>query len=89
VEEAKLRAEKGYRGIAKNWRESPYSADAVNEFLRNEYDVDPASEWWKEMCSFCGGDGSDGSSMLRSEKATICQKCVENFYEHFRSGENA
>ncbi len=85
VEEAKLKAERGYRGISKKWKESPYSNDEVNSFLRDVYDVDPNSEWWKTICSFCGKGSSEFQQMLATERATICRQCVEAFYEHFRN----
>ncbi len=54
IEEAKIKAEKGYKGILSKWQESSYNKDEVSEFLRNEYEVDPKFEWWTSICSFCG-----------------------------------
>ena len=84
IDEAKLRAERGYRGISKKWKESPYTDDEIADFLRDVYEVDPNSEWWKMICSFCGKDQSEVQQMLSTEKATICRQCVEDFYQHFQ-----
>lgn len=48
VEKAKAKAERGYRGISKNWKASPYSDGDVENYLRDVYKVDPNLEWWKE-----------------------------------------
>ena len=79
IEEAKLAAERGYRGIAAKWIESPYSDSDVMEFLRNVYEVDPNSEWWKTICSFCGKDVNEGQLVV-GVRATICSECVGKYY---------
>lgn len=59
IEEAKIKAERGYKGISDKWVASPYSEDQIEDFLRDEYEVDPKSEWWITICSFCGKRDSE------------------------------
>ncbi len=80
VEEAKRRAERGYEGIASKWLASTYTNDDIDDFLRNEYEVDPNSEWWKTICSFCRRERELGMIGV-SATATICADCVQRFYE--------
>jgi hypothetical protein len=89
TEEAKLRAERGYQGISDKWQESPYNDEEINNYLREEYEVDPNSEWWKMRCSFCGKDDSEVEGIVQSARATICKECVQSFYAHFRSDDDA
>ena len=88
VEEAKLKAEIGYRGISKKWDASPYSEKEVYDYLRLEYEVDPNSKWWMMICSFCGKLDDEVEEMLKTEKATICRECIERFYKHFNGEQN-
>ena len=44
VEEAKIKAERGYKNISEKWQESPYNDDDINDYLRDEYNVDPKSK---------------------------------------------
>jgi len=81
VEEAKIKAERGYTGITSKWRDSPYSDEDIRDFLRDEYEVDPNSEWWAEYCSFCGRESNDVKQMIQSQKAQICNFCISQFYE--------
>lgn len=46
VDEARLRFERGYRGISQKWQQSPYSDEEVDDYLRDVYEVDPNAEWW-------------------------------------------
>lgn len=78
VEEAKLKAERGYPAIAGRWLPTPHDQSAVDEFLRNEYEVDPKSEWWRHRCSFCREDVT--KQMISSGSATICSACVDSFH---------
>ena len=84
VEEAKVKAERGYRGISVKWEDTPYSNDDVRIFLRQTYDVNPEVEWWKTICSFCGKEGSQDREMVKSAKAIICQQCSEEIYSFFQ-----
>ena len=79
VEAARDRAEQCYSGIGGKWRKSPYSDEQAREFLRNEYEVDPDSEWWIVRCSFCGKEDTDTAGIIASESATICYGCIEDF----------
>jgi hypothetical protein len=81
IEEAQLKAERGYKGINEKWQESPYSQDEIDEYLRDVYEVDPKSEWWTMFCSFCGKKDSELEMLLQGKHATICKHCVKNFYE--------
>ena len=83
IDEAKIKAERGYRGIAEKWCKSPYDEENINDFLRDEYEVDPKSEWWKFYCSFCGKEDSKCGSVVRGKYASICKSCVLSFYEAF------
>lgn len=78
VEEAKIRAEKGYTGISALWQEAPYDDAAVDEFLRDEYEVDPRSEWWNLRCSFCKAEVEHGG--ITRGWATICLACTDEFH---------
>jgi hypothetical protein len=81
IEEAKIKAERGYRGITNKWQESPYSHQDINDFLRDEYEVDPRSEWWTTFCSFCGKKDSELEQLFQGKHAAICKHCVKSFYE--------
>lgn len=89
VEEAKLKAERGYKGISAKWQKSPYTEEETNEYLRDEYEVDPATKWWEMICSFCGKDFFAEGQGLAGPKAAICRECVENFYAHFQDENSA
>jgi hypothetical protein len=78
VDEAKLKAERGYPGLMARWVESTHDDGAVADFLRNEYDVDPGSEWWRHRCSFCQKD-VEGMGISKGW-ATICAACVDSFH---------
>jgi hypothetical protein len=79
IDEAKAQAERGYRGISSKWMPSPYTEDQVAEYLRDSYGVDPTTEWWKNFCSFCGEDITEGR-VVASRRAAICEKCIATFY---------
>ena len=83
IEEAKIKAERGYRGINEKWQDSPYVQQEIDDFLRDEYEVDPKSEWWTMICSFCGKKGSELEQILQGKSASICRNCVKQFYEEF------
>ena len=77
VDEAKLKAERGYRGITDKWIPSPYSEAEVAAFLRDVYEVDPQAEWWRMMCSFCGNEAQ--GQCVKAARATICAACISKF----------
>jgi ClpX C4-type zinc finger len=79
VDEAKLKAERGYKGITNKWIDSPYSDEDLATFLRDVYEVDPKAEWWKTICSFCGKDVDDGR-VVSGARANICEKCVDKYH---------
>lgn len=79
-DEAKIRAERGYKGISSKWKISPYSDEEILDFLRNEYDVDPLSEWWITLCSFCGRKDSEFKTFVAGPNAQICEHCIREFY---------
>ncbi|QMU60622.1 MAG: hypothetical protein GKR92_02485 [Gammaproteobacteria bacterium] len=83
VDEAKQKAERGYEGISHNWIDSPHSDNQVNDFLREEYEVDPNTEWWKTECFFCGidNDSETGTVMLLGKNGYLCGDCVKSCYE--------
>ena len=83
VEEAKLQAERGYKGITAKWKEAPYSDQQVADFLRDEWQVDPNSEWWKLQCSFCRKQEHEVETLLMTERASICKGCVSKYHNHF------
>ncbi len=78
LHEAKLKAEKGYRGISDKWKPSPFTENEVSNYLRDEYEVDPTSEWWKDECSFCE-KSSELEMLIKGTKASICKSCIESF----------
>ena len=79
VEEAKLKAERGYPAIAGQWVSTPHDQCAIDNFLRDVYEVDPKSEWWRHICSFCQKD-VEGTTVSKGS-ATICKACVDSFHE--------
>ena len=83
VEAAKKKAEVGYKGINKKWVNAEASKDDLDKFLREVYEVDPDTEWWKIECAFCGKDDSEVDRMLGSgnEKTYICDNCIKTLYE--------
>ena len=88
-DEAKKRIERGYIGICEKLEMSPYSQDEVDEFLRNEYEVDPNSNWWEMVCSFCNKhDHEEGISIISSNRASICKQCIIDLY-HIVTEEDA
>ncbi len=87
IEEAKIQAERGYKGITEKWQESPYSQQEIDDFLREEYEVDPNSEWWTTYCSFCGRKSREINQMIKGLKAQICDVCVSDFHKELK--ENA
>jgi len=74
LEEAMLKAERGYPGISAHWQKSMYDEAAVNEFLREVYEVDPTSEWWLFRCSFCRNE-VEGQAITKGW-GIICLSCV-------------
>ncbi len=83
VEEAKIKAERGYKGITEKWQESTCTENEIDDFLRDEYDVDPKSEWWTSICYFCGKNDYELESVLKGKYASICKNCVINFHQLF------
>jgi len=79
IDEAKIKAERGYSGISKKWMESPYDDETINDFIRNEYEVDPGAKWWSTICSFCGQQDLEVEQILVGKYACICQNCVIEF----------
>jgi hypothetical protein len=78
MDEAKLKAENGYPGITALWSYSPYNDAAVADFLREEYGVDPNSEWWIHLCSFCKNE-VEGQCVTEGT-ARICFSCIEKYH---------
>ncbi len=78
LNEAKLKAEKGYKGISEKWRSSPFSEKEILNYLRDEYEVDPGSEWWKDECSFCE-KSSELEMLIKGARASICKGCIDSF----------
>ncbi|MBK8069805.1 MAG: ClpX C4-type zinc finger protein [Rhodanobacteraceae bacterium] len=76
IEMLMAKAERGYEGIKNLWIEHPASDEQVAEYLENEYGVDPNSEWWKCICSFCGKDQTEVGGMFEGKRSTICHECV-------------
>jgi hypothetical protein len=82
IEAAKAKAESGYQGISGKWVDVETSKEEIDRFLRDEYQVDPETEWWKVCCSFCGKEDTETTGMLASNKANICYECVKDFYTY-------
>ena len=79
VKEAKAKAERGYNGISSKWVASPYSAEDINKFLIEVYQVDPTTELWNTFCSFCGKESGEVNKLISSDNAVICNECVIEF----------
>ncbi len=84
VEEAKKHAERGYSGIHSKWVNSVYSQTEIDDFLRTDYEVDPASRWWEMVCSFCNKAESEDLTIFQTPQASICSKCVTGFYSSLK-----
>ncbi len=91
VDEAKQKAERGYEGISHKWIDSAYSENQINEYLREEYEVDPNTELWKTECFFCGldNDTETGKIMLLGKNGYLCGDCVKSCYEVVSDMENS
>jgi len=87
IEEAKIKAERGYKGITRKWQKSPYTQNEVDDYLRDEYEVDPKSEWWTTICTFCGKKDLELGVVLKGKYASICKGCINKYYRLFN--ENA
>lgn len=85
LDDAKKVVERGYKGISKKWIESPYSQAETDEYLMDEYGVNPKTQWWVHVCSFCGRKDTEVERMFMRERASICVACIESFYEIIRS----
>jgi hypothetical protein len=81
VEAAKAKAERGYEGISRKWVDVEASKEELDRFLREEYEVDPDTEWWRTFCSFCGKEDTETTGLLASGNAKICYECVKEFYK--------
>ncbi|RNC66338.1 MAG: hypothetical protein ED859_16465 [Desulfuromonadales bacterium] len=86
VEEAKAKAEKGYKGISSKWVHAEASKEELDNYLREVYEVDPNSEWWTIRCSFCG---QEDVVMVASEHAQICHECIKQFHQVITEKEDA
>ena len=82
VDAAKAKAESGYQGISRKWVDVETSKEEINRFLRDIYQVDPETEWWRVCCSFCGKEDTETSGMIASNNAKICYECVKEFYTY-------
>ncbi|MEX2498900.1 MAG: ClpX C4-type zinc finger protein [Wenzhouxiangellaceae bacterium] len=80
VKAAKQKAEVGYTGISAKWAQASSSDNEVDEYLRDVYDVDPSTEWWRLKCAFCGKDDSELDRLFGSPKAYICDGCIRSLY---------
>lgn len=80
IEAAKAKAEIGYKGISGKWIDAVFSKEEINLYLRDVYQVDPETEWWKVCCSFCGKEDAVVTRMLASNSAKICNECVMEFH---------
>ncbi|MEJ2169215.1 MAG: ClpX C4-type zinc finger protein [Desulfobacterales bacterium] len=91
VDAAKEKAEVGYKGINEKWVNAEASKEELNNYLRDVYEVDPDTEWWKVECAFCGKDDSEVNRMLGSanEKTYICDNCIRALYEIINEENNA
>lgn len=82
LDEAIRQIERGYKGISENIKKSPYTQDQIDNFLRNEYEVDPHSRWWEMVCSFCNNhEQKEGVSIIIGNRASICRNCIMDFYK--------
>ena len=89
VEEAKGKAERGYQGISAKWRNSEASPEELDRFLREDYEVDPTTQWWRTECSFCGKDSTQVEGMIGREKTLICHECIREFHGWITADKNA
>lgn len=86
IEAAKAQAEVGYKWISKKWMEMESSKQEIDRFLREVYEVDPDTEWWKSIYSFCGKEDRDTDGMLSSDNAVICYACIREFHKCITEG---
>ncbi len=83
VEQAKSKAEIGYKGITNKWISANTSEEELNKHLK-DHGIDPDADWWKVSCTFCGKSQSEvEDGLLSNEKATtyICYDCIKDFYK--------
>ena len=80
IDEAKIKAERVYKGISLKWQESPFSDEEIRDYLRDEYEVDPYSQWWTMFCSFCGKSATEFNRLIDGQKEQICEHCVKEYF---------
>lgn len=77
IDAVKERAEKNYPGVHSRWIDVNTS---IEDALRY-YDEETGGA----RCSFCGKRPFEiEGGWLEGERATICEKCVEEFHRHFK-----
>jgi len=69
-------AEKSYRGITDNWVE----ADCEKERLET-------TAFESNKCTFCDKQSKEVAGLHGTEKALICNECIEYFYDLIRKEE--
>lgn len=89
IEEAKSKAERGYKGITDKWINLEISDNELERYLAEEYGVDPNTEWWKTECFICGRESSEVETMIAGKKGYICEECIKTCYEGISSDGNA
>jgi ClpX C4-type zinc finger len=85
IDGAKIKAERGYSGLATKWIDSPYADADVDHFLREVYAVDPRTEWWRSVCAFCGRDDTETDAIIAGPRASICRACAVELYDAFEA----
>jgi hypothetical protein len=81
VEDAKVRAEKNYPGVAARWVDVGTTVEQALAY----YDEQTGGE----KCSFCGKRAFDVESWIGSSSVIICRGCVEEFYAEFSGAPKA
>lgn len=76
VEAIKARAERNYPGAASRWVDVNVSLEEALEYYDDQHG--------DQQCSFCGKRSYETQGAVRSSNATICQGCVEDFYQGFK-----
>ncbi len=81
VDDVKFRADQLYRGVDAMWEETVTSDSDIDAYLKDVYEVDPATRWWDPSCSFCGRSHLAVTNLVKGKvkSAMICNACVSRF----------
>jgi len=78
VAEAKIRAERIYRGISGRWIDAHVTEQQVKRYLDEV--------WSDQRCSVCGRRPDQVEHLITKNNIHICDSCIREFYEMLHDG---